>query len=268
MPVRIQSVTRALRIMDTLTQHPEGLGVVDLAKQLGLNASTTHHLVNTLVDNDYVTHLDSGLYRLGHAVPRLYGAYMVTQQPEARLLAILNRLVTSAQETGYLASWQGDEVVIQAIVEGPQQLRVGGLQVGFRGNTYARAAGKALLAFVSSQQLEAYLATHTLERVTAHTIVTEAGLRAQLKQVLKVGFALDQEEMVDGIACVAAPIFDADGRAVAAYSISAPAWRLTQNFKPLVAAVKQACQEASAILGFRSADGSAARVGPRGQARG
>src|SRR5947199_10837966 len=81
MPVRIQSVSRALRILDTLTQHPEGLGVVDIAKQLSLNVSTTHHLVNTLVDDDYVTQLDSGVYRLGRAVMPLYDAYMVTQKP-------------------------------------------------------------------------------------------------------------------------------------------------------------------------------------------
>ncbi len=265
MPVRIQSVTRALRIMDTLTQHPEGLGVVDIAKKLDLNASTTHHLVNTLVDSDYVTQLESGLYRLGHAVPRLYGAYMATQQPEARLLEILNRLVASTHETGYLAGWQDDDVAIQAIVEGSQQLRVGGLRVGFRGHTHARAAGKALLAYLDGARLDAYLGTHPLERLTANTVGSQDALKTQLRLIVKQGYAVDQEEFADGIACVAAPIFGADGQALAAYSISAPAWRLTQNFKSLVTVVKQASREASAILGFRAADGSAARAGTRGK---
>jgi DNA-binding IclR family transcriptional regulator len=257
MPVRIQSVARALRILDTLTQHPEGLGVVDIAKKLDLNVSTTHHLVNTLVDDDYVAHMNSGGYRLGHAVLPLYDAYQVAQQPEARLLEILNRLVMSTQETGYLAGWQNDDVTILAIVEGPQQLRVGGLRVGFRGNSHARAAGKALLAHLDSQELDAYLAVHPVERLTAHTVGSPAALRLQLLQVLKNGFALDQEEVADGIGCVAAPVFSADGKAVSAFSISAPAWRLTQNFKPFVAAVRQAAQEASAILGYRPPDGRA-----------
>jgi DNA-binding IclR family transcriptional regulator len=251
MPVRIQSVARALRILDTLTQHPEGLGVGDIAKRLELNVSTTHHLVNTLVDADYVTQLDSGLYQLGHAVSRLYGAYALIQQPEARLLKLLNQLVNSTQETGYLAGWQGDEVVVQAIAEGSQQLRVGGLQPGYRGYTHARAAGKALLACLDPAPLDAYLATHPLERRTAHTLTTPAALKADLRQILRQGFALDQEEFVDGIGCVAAPIFAADGQAVSAFSISAPAWRLTQNFKPFVAAVQEAAKEASAILGYR-----------------
>src|SRR5258708_16065531 len=251
MPVRIQSVTRALRILDTLTQQPEGLVVGDIAKQLDLNVSTTHHLVNTLVDADYVTQLESGQYQLGHAVTRLYGAYALSQQPEARLLKLLNQLVNSTQETGYLAGWQDGEVVVRAIVEGSQQLRVGGLQPGYRGYTHARAAGKALLACLEPAQLEAYPTTHPMERPTDHTLTRPAALKTELRQIGKQGFALDREEFVDGIGCVAAPIFAADGQAVSAFSISAPAWRLTQNFKPFVAAVQQAAKEASGILGHR-----------------
>ena len=261
MPVLIQSVSRALRILDTLTQHPDGLGVVDISKALALNTSTTHHLVSTLVEADYVTQLDNGLYRLGHAVARLYGSYRQVQQPAARLETVLNQLVSKIHETGYLAGWQGDEVVIQAIAEGSQQLRVGGLQVGFQGHTHARAAGKALLAYLEPNALDAYLAAHPMVRLTAHTLTSPAALKTQLRQIIKQGYALDEEEFTDGIGCVAAPIFAAQGRAVAAYSISAPAWRLAQNFKPFVAAVREAATEASAILGHRPADGNSDGAG-------
>jgi DNA-binding IclR family transcriptional regulator len=251
MPVQIQSVTRALRILDTLAQYPQGLGVVEIAKRVGLNVSTTHHLVNTLCTDHYVGRVDGGAYRLGHAVSRLYGAYLLTQQPEARLLGVLNRLVSATQETGYLAGWQDEDVVIQAIAEGSQQLRVGGLQIGFRGHSHARAAGKALLAYLDAGQLDDYLAAHPMERRTVHTLGSKEALKAQLRQIVKQGYAVDEEEFSDGIGCVAAPIFSADGRAVAALSISAPAWRLTQNFKRFVPVVRQAAQEASAILGFQ-----------------
>src|SRR5258708_19572019 len=160
MPVRIQSVTRALRILDTLTQHPQGLGVVDIAKQLALNVSTTHHLVNTLVDDNYVTQLDSGLYRLGHAVMPLYDAYMATQQPETRQLEILHALVASTQETGYLAGWQGDDVVVQAIVEGSQQLRVGGLRIGFRCHTHPPPPRQPLPALLDGPHPHPYPPPH------------------------------------------------------------------------------------------------------------
>jgi len=257
MPVRIQSVARALRILDTLTQHPQGLGVVDIAKHLALNVSTTHHLVNTLVEAEYVTQLESGQYQLGQAVSRLSAAYALIQQPEARLLKLLNQLVHTTQETGYLAGWQDGEVVVQAMVEGSQQLRVGGLQPGYRGYTHARAAGKALLAHLAPEQLDTYLATHPMERRTAHTLTSPTALKTELREIARQSYALDQEEFADGVGCVAAPIFSGEGQAVAAYSISAPAWRLTQNFKPFVAAVVQAAKEASVALGYRP---SAARA--------
>lgn len=263
MPVRIQSVARALRILDTLAQYPEGLGLADIAQQLALNVSTTHHLVNTLCADDYAAQLDSGLYCLGHAVSRLYGAYQLSQRPDARLHAVLDRLASTTHETAYLATWQDGDVVIQAIVEGSQQLRVSGLRVGFRGQAYARASGKVLLAYLDRQQLEAYLATHPLERLTAHTVASRAALKDQLKQVVRRGFALDQEEFADGIGCVAAPILSADGKAVAAISISAPAWRLSQNLSTRLEAVRQAGQEGSAFFGYQPQRPRAVRRGGR-----
>src|SRR5205085_12398812 len=121
--------------------------------------------------------VDGGAYRLGHAGPRLYGAYLVTQQPDARLIGLLNRLVSATLETGYLVVWQDDDVVIQAIAEGSYQLRVGSLGIGYRGHAHARAAAKALLAHLEPARLEAYLDSHPLDRLTIHTICDKAALK-------------------------------------------------------------------------------------------
>jgi DNA-binding IclR family transcriptional regulator len=255
MPVQIQSVTRALRILDALAQFPDGLGVVEIARQVGLNVSTTHHLVNTLCASHYAGRVDGGAYRLGHAVPRLYGAYLVTQQPEARLIDVLHQLVSATRETGYLVVWQDEDVVIQAIAEGSHQLRVGSLGVGYRGHAHARAAAKALLAHLEPARLDAYLTAHPLDRLTVHTICEPEALKANLRQIARQGYSTDREEFSIGIGCVAAPIFSATGQAVAALSMSAPEWRLSENFKNYVSAVTRSAQEASAILGYRPADG-------------
>src|ERR671914_819047 len=102
MPVIVQSVTRALRILDVLAQHPQGLGVAEIAKQADLNVSTAHHLLNTLFVENYVGRLPNGGYCLGHAVSRLYGAYVRTQQPDGRLVEVLHALAGATQETCYL----------------------------------------------------------------------------------------------------------------------------------------------------------------------
>jgi DNA-binding IclR family transcriptional regulator len=251
MPVVVQSVTRALRILDVLAQHPQGLGVAEIAKQADLNVSTAHHLLNTLFVENYVGRLPNGGYCLGYAVSRLYSAFVLTQQPDGRLLKVLHELVSATQETSYLAGWRDGDVAIQSIMEGTQQLRVGGLRVGYRGHTHARAAGKALLAYLDEARLNQFLAQHPLSRLTPNTICEPDALRAELKQIAAQGYSLDREEFTEGVCCVAAPIFSADGQPQVALSLSAPAWRLKQNMETLVAAVKQAAAEASGILGHR-----------------
>jgi IclR family acetate operon transcriptional repressor len=260
MAVIVQSVSRALRLLDILADHPHGLGLAEIARRSGLNVSTTHHLLHTLFVDHYVARLANGAYCLGHAVSRLYSAYAVAQQPDGRLLKVLSDLVTATQETSYLVGWQEENVVIQAIVEGSQQLRIGGLRVGYYGHTHARAAGKALLAYRDDEHIRRFLEKATLDRLTPHTLCDPQALRAELQQIAAQGFALDREEFTEGVGCVAAPIFAADGQAVAALSLSAPAWRLQQHMATLAAAVKQSAREASAILGHaaHSANGQAA----------
>lgn len=248
----IQSVTRALRILDTLAAHPEGLTVKEIAGHAQLNVSTTHHLVNTLKASGYVSGLGNGTYCLGSAIPRLYSAFLATMHSDKHLHEILQSLAKLTNETAYIGAWHNGEVVIEAIVEGSQALRVGGLYVGYSGYTHARATGKALLAYLNPQELDAYLASHRLVPVTPYTLQSEEELRAQLRLIAEQGFAVDREEFAEGVCCVAAPVFTAEGQAVAALTVSAPAWRFTQNEHQLVDLVVRAAHDASAAFGFRS----------------
>jgi len=259
MPVLVQSVTRALLILDTLAGNTEGLSVKDIATRVGLNVSTTHHLVNTLEDRQYVFRLANGTYGLGSATPRLYGAFLRTAQPNARLLEIVQELAKTTQETTYTCLWQNDEIIIQDIIEGSQALRVGGLHVGFTGYPHARASGKVLLAQLSEATLDRYLAIHPLTARTPNTITMKEKLKTHLKRVAKQGYALDHEEFAEGVCCAAAPVYSANGQAVAALSVSVPAGRFAENEAALISAVVRAAGEASTALGFKLAAPSVAR---------
>lgn len=249
MSTLIQSVTRALRILDALATHPEGLSAKQIAEMVGLHASTTHHLVNTLVADDYVLS-GNGTYRLGHAIPRLYGAFLVAIKPDERLQEILYSLAKVTKETAYIGAWHNGDVVIQAIVEGKQAVRVGGLHVGYSGHTYARASGKAVLAYLSQRELDEYLASHSLTPLTPNTVRTEEDLRAELSQIAVRGYAIDREQFADGVCCIAAPVFSVGGKVEAVLTVSAPTGRFERNEEQLVNAVVEAANEASAILGF------------------
>src|SRR5579859_7238370 len=140
----IQSVTRSLAILNVLAQYPHGLTVKEIAEKVRLNVSTTHHLVNTLEADDYIYRLPTGVCRIGLSIVNLYGAFLLTFQPDAHLLEVLDNLARSTRETTYVSTWQNGDIVVQAIHESPQALRIGGLFVGFRGAAHARAGGKAL----------------------------------------------------------------------------------------------------------------------------
>jgi IclR family acetate operon transcriptional repressor len=89
--------------------------------------------------------------------------------------------------------------------------------------------GKAILADLSSEELEAYIAKTPLVAFTRNTITSAARLRAELKTIAKQGYSVDHEEREEGVRCVAAPVRDHTGRTVAAISILAPSIRLTSS---------------------------------------
>jgi DNA-binding IclR family transcriptional regulator len=225
--------------------------VKEIARQVHLNVSTTHHLVHTLEAEGYVSALANGRYGLGLAIPKLYSAFLLSFQPDVRLLEILNTLAKITRETTYINTWQNDDIIIQAIVESPQALRIGGMHVGYRGFAHARAGGKALLAYLSQEQLDRYLEDHPLTPVTPNTIDNNAAFKAHLQLVAKQGYAIDREEFAKGVCCIAAPILMADGRAVTALSVSVPAQRFVENEQQLINAVTRAAHDASTILGLR-----------------
>lgn len=254
MGVIIQSVTRALYILNILAAYSDGLTNREIAEKVGLNVSTTHHLVNTLAAEGYVHRLDGGKCYLGHAVAPLYNAYLSNISLHTHLYDALNKLAEVTKETTYLCVWHNGHALIQAMVEGSQAVRVGGLYVGFMGNTHLRASGKALLAYLDEQELDAYLTTAGFTPLTAKSVCDPEELTEQLQEVVKRGYAVDRGEFADDVNCAAAPIFSAEGEVVAVLSVSAPEQRFAQKEDQLVSAVVQAASNASRMLGYKSSE--------------
>ena len=254
MGVIIQSVARSLHILNILAVYSDGLTNREIAEKVGLNVSTTHHLVNTLAAEGYVHRLDGGRCCLGHAVAPLYNAYLSNISLHTHLYDALNKLAEVTKETAYLCVWHNGHALIQAMVEGSQAVRVGGLYVGFMGNTHLRASGKALLAYLDEQELNAYLTTADFTPLTAKSVCDPEKLTEQLQEVVKRGYAVDRGEFADDVNCVAAPVFSAEGEVVAVLAISAPEQRFVRNEGQLVSAVIQAASNASRMLGYKSSE--------------
>lgn len=254
MSVTIQSVARALKILDTISKHPNGISIKETADKVGLNVSTTHHLVGTLESDGYALRLDDGKYCLGHTIARLYSSYVETIIPLNILRIAVEELVENTKETAYVCTWENDGAVIQVIVEGSQAVRVGGLYVGFMGHTHFRGSGKALLAFIGEDELRHYISTADFTPLTESSVRNEYELYEQLEKIREQGYALDQGEFADEVSCVSAPVFTAGDNVVAVLTISTPTWRYIQNEKKYIDAVIQIAKKTSAIFGYTSSD--------------
>jgi DNA-binding IclR family transcriptional regulator len=242
-PATIRSVSRAARILSVLAER-EGQTAKEVAVALGLAVPTCHHLLNTLLAEGLLTRDSRRQYHLGPGVGALSDAFHRLIAPQEHLVAELRRLAQTTQETGYLSGWRNDEVVVLASVEGTHAVRVAGLHVGFTGDAHARSSGKLLLALAPASVREAYLRSHPLARLTRHTIVQPVMLEAELVSIRQRGYAFDEEEFREGVACVSAPVID-EGVIAAAFTVSAPVERYRERQRELLDAVLAAAHAVS-----------------------
>lgn len=252
----ITSLWRGLQILELLAAAPEGLIAKAISARSGLKLSTCYHLLNTLVDAGYVAKPDgSQRFSLSGKVayPRLArveGALVVPQ-----LLPHLQALRDETREAAYLAIRSGDAIVIGAIVDGPQALRVAMLYVGYDQANHATALGKAVLAHLDDYDVTEYLARNGMPALTANTITSTAQFKRELAAVRERGYSLDLEELAEGVCCIGAPIFDAAGRVVASLGIPLPVTRYQSSGPSLARRVQAAGLAATRALGLAQLTG-------------
>jgi len=226
----LQSVERALQLIEILTEREEA-GVTELAARLGIGKSTAHRLLATLKEYGYVSQKGStGRYHLGVKLFEIGSAIVNRMGIREQAMGIMEFLAGKYNETINLAILDGLEIVYIDKIESSEPLRMG-LRVGTRVPAYCSALGKCILAFSGAEAQEEYLAKAWAEgylvRYTANTIVDPEELRKAFADIQARGFSLDDQEYIQGIRCVASPILDHRGKAVAAISLAGPTVRLT-----------------------------------------
>jgi DNA-binding IclR family transcriptional regulator len=240
----IRSVARASRILVHLSQQPDGSTAKEVAVALALPLPTAYHLLGTLVAEGLVAKDSRRRYGLGPALGAISDSFLRQFSPPEYLVAPLHRLAHQTGETAYVVGWRHDRIVVLASVEGQNAVRVSGLHLGYIENAHARASGKLLLAYADDEMRSGYLALNPLVSVTPHTIVKADEFELELERTRLRGYAVDEEEFREGVACLAAPVLEGS-RAVAAYSISAPAERFRQRRTELLEDVLDATRSAA-----------------------
>jgi len=246
----VQSVARALTLLDALGDSQGEVGVAELSKRVGLHVSTAHRLLATLVVHGYARqNPDTGRYALGAKAFHLAESYLGQMDLRRVVRPVLERLSQESGETANLVILDGREALYLDKVESPQSLRIFS-RIGRRAPLHCTAVGKVLLAAEPWETVRRLLGRGPFERLTARTVTSAAQLRVEIAKVREQGVALDFEECEEGARCIAVPVRNARGETVAAVSVSGPALRMSaQRIRDLVPIVLRTGGEASAHLG-------------------
>lgn len=224
---RIQSIERAVAILNAFSAEEPELGVTDLAERLELHKSTVHRfLVNLEAAGLVERNRHTSRYRLGLRIFELGGLVLQQMNLWDEALPFLEGLVRDSGETGHLAVLDGGEAVYIEKVEARRALRIPSA-IGRGYPAHATSLGKILLAHLTEDARDAILAERGLVRCTPGTITDPDRLRDELELIRTQGFAVDDEEYEEGLRCIGAPILGHTGLVVAAIGIGGPVTRVT-----------------------------------------
>jgi DNA-binding IclR family transcriptional regulator len=236
---------KTFRIIDLLQDSSASLTLQEISTQTRINKSTALRLLAHLDQEKYLSRDDKGGYTLGPKLLQM-GNKFYAQAPLREIAReSLWELWRATQETVNLAVLDGLNVVYVDCLESPHDFRLVS-NVGMRAVLYRTALGKAIVAFLPVKQRELIVRSLRFQAFTPHTLTSAEQLNQELDDVHQLGYAVDNEESTMGLRCIAAPVLDPKGMAVAAISISGPASRITvQETGALGSLVKAAAQVVS-----------------------
>lgn len=230
-----QTIARSLSVLRLLRDAEDDLGVTEIARALGLNASTTHRILKALVAAGYVAqNKHSERYRLGREAFLLGHAARRTLGLDAAM-PLLERLAQDTGESVNLVIRDGDSGLVVLRVESQQPLRFT-QPVGTRIPLYCTSSGKALLAFVGDYRAEVARLGEA-QQLTPATITSEEALLRDLAETKDRGLSVNRAERIPGVCGIAAPVLDVDGRVMAALAVQGPQIRITEDRIPALGAL-------------------------------
>lgn len=249
MPI-IQAVDRALRILDLFDEYERELKITEISQRMAMNKSTIHSLLKTLQRHGYIEqNPENGKYRLGMKLFERGNHVIYGLDLRGTAKKHLLELSTKTGQTAHLVILHGKEGVYIDKVEGRGAVLYS--RIGRRVPVHSSAVGKVLAAFNPPQILKGILDGYEYTAHTAHTITDENRFLHELERVRQCGYATDNEENEPGIHCVAVPILDHSGHAVASISMSSPISGMErQQLHDHLGLLKQTAEQISRELGY------------------
>lgn len=220
----IRSVSRALRVLESVGRAPKGLTVKQIARRCELTVATTYHLVRTLAYEGYVIRREDGTYIVGLEIADRYRELVTAFRGPAAVGECLRRAALDTGYSHYLGRFVGGQVAVTAVAEGHRSPHLEDLVPGFDEGAHATALGKALLATLSAEQRFRYLREYGMRPFTNATLTTPEAFEADVAAGDRRGMQLELGQFRQGVACAAVlvvPDKDMERRMVLACSLPA-----------------------------------------------
>lgn len=225
----IQSVDRALDILEALAASSGRLALADIAARTGLKASTCHHLVSTILRRGYVSQdRDTRRYSLGSKIFELSEARAGQIDLLGLAMPYLARLNEITGEAIHLCVMEGLNLVTLGKLGSRYAVKVDST-VSKSNAAHATATGKAILAWLPESEVDEILVAKGMERFTDRTIVSRDLLVEELRKVRRHGYAEDVEEFEPGVVCIGAPVRGSKGTVLGSISLSMPTMRVSEE---------------------------------------
>jgi DNA-binding IclR family transcriptional regulator len=244
----IQVIERLFSLMDVLASREDAISLKEISEKTGLHPSTAHRILNDLTIGRFVDRPEPGSYRLGMRLLELGNMVKARLNVRDAALAPMRDLHKLIQQPVNLSMRQGDEIVYieRAFSErsGMQVVRA----IGGRAPLHLTSVGKLFLSVDEPMKVRSYATRTGLSGQTKNSITQLPILERELSKVRQYGIARDNEELELGVRCIAAGIYDDQGKLLAGLSISAPADRLDEAWLTKLQATTEAISQA---LGYK-----------------
>lgn len=231
----VQSVERALDLINTIVDAGRPLGIAELSQAMGLAPSTIHRILQTLTAKGYI-HQDAGSkrYDIGPEIVEISRSLYLRYDLVRRVRPYLQELVDLTGETAHLAELYGTSAMYLSQLEPLSMVRMF-TTPGSVTPLYCSDVGKLFLADLPPARVEDILRKTGLRPRTPHTLTDPAQLEEELQRVREQGYAEDDEEREIGVRCLSAPILNGAGKVLAAIGIAGPGGRVLKERLPELA---------------------------------
>lgn len=256
-PKLVKSAARVADVINLLGSVPGDYSVTRIAKTLQIPKSSAHGLLETLRQKGLVTRDANGNFSLSIRLLAMATSDFDVQDLRDKARPIMQELSNRFEATTNLAALDGDSVIyIEKVQSSAQTVQI----VTYVGGTlpaHATALGKTLVGHLAPDEREEWLAAHDYIALTKHTLTSRAAMEKELEFFQAHGYAVDDEEFHEGVLCIAAPVFNHTGRAVAAMSLTGIKSRWLaegpDRVPTLGDAVREAATRLSELLGHARA---------------